>query len=144
MCFLITFKGIEMKRIIFATSILMAISSLHTATALPTKPSNCPDVKVIKNIKFDTVNKDNVYTGKWYAENWVDSLGTDRSWSFIMTNISAMEEPEAWSKAYKGLKSMEFASGPYVSSADEWVCMYENAEGYDSYAITPSLKSVMF
>lgn len=113
--------------------LLLAISSCY---ALPPKPAMCPSVIEIKNIGLsDNMARDS--NGHWYAGRTAEHYNTPERWTFVIGNIFANSKVEALAEAYEALQSIVYVSGPIMAPSDKWLCLYSNAEGYPSGAITP-------
>lgn len=99
----------------------------------------CPQAKDIKSVGVNArLFRDS--TGNWVAGRSSQRYNTADQWSFVIYNIVAKNNDDAYNLANKALAALKFRSGPNVGrNKDEWYCLYR-AGKYQSAAITPPLK----
>lgn len=119
--------------------LLFAITSSY---GLPQKPALCPDVAKIKQVGLSQ-NLARDSNGHWYAGRTAQFYGTQQQWTFVIGNIFANSKVEAIAEAYEALQSIVYVSGPDMAPSQKWLCLYSNAEGYPTGAITPPIDNLL-
>jgi hypothetical protein len=120
---------------------------LYLLVLLPTvvyavgiKPMKCPSAKSIKSISINqTLFKDG--NGNWYGGRSKQYYDTSDIWTFVIGNIRANNNKDAYRFALRAMRSLSFYDGPMRGRNDqEWVCLYRNNEDYLALTVTPPLK----
>lgn len=108
----------------------------NSVFADPPLPSNCPSSHAIRaqGVSTRVIKLD----GAWIAGRRHLKYNTDNLWTFVLMDIRAASSSDAYDKATKALKSLNFQFGPVIVE-NRWVCVYNTREGYPGYTINPPI-----
>ena len=127
-----------MKSKLLVAASLLAISV--TASAMPAKPKACPSASALHDVGLSreiVVRNDRDQT--WIVGHLRDNYGTKNDWSFLVANVQADDEDDAYNKANESLNSLSFAQGPVaLEQISKWACVYNTSEGYLAVSVTPA------
>jgi hypothetical protein len=132
-----------MKIKLLATAAILALST--TVYALPQKPEKCPSTSAIHDAGLgdDIIVQDN--HGQWIVglmSSEYDTPGV--TWTFLVGNIDAADQEEAYNKAKDSLETIQFQKGPVpIQQISRWGCVYNNENNYIAIAVTPDLSGGM-
>lgn len=133
-----------MKAKLLVAATLLAVSV--TASAMPAKPKKCPSASALHDVGLSrdiVVQNDKDQT--WIVGHLRDDYGTKNDWTFLVANIQADDEEDAYNKAKDSLNSLSFAQGPVaIQQISKWACAYNTDEGYLGISVTPAFDGANF
>jgi hypothetical protein len=127
---------------IFATALLSLTATFAFAVTppIPPQPERCPAVAALQ--KVGVSRQTLAINSLWFAGRRDNAFGTADQWTFIVGNITATNNSQAYDKAVTALSTLFFQAGPwYEREWNRWVCLYANAQGFPAVAFNPPLTS---
>ena len=126
---------------------LIAVSVFAFSTivqAMPTKPEKCPGINEIASVglskDFIGKNKDN---DTWTVGMPHNMYKTNVSWTFLIGNINAKNQDEAYQKANDSLPTLIRNSElTYMQDLNVWMCFYKTKTRYNAVSISPAMPMV--
>jgi hypothetical protein len=132
----------DIKLFVSTVILSLATSFAYAVTPpIPPQPERCPTVEALQAV---SVSRQTIAINSlWFAGRRDNAFGTKNQWTFIIGNITATNNSQAYSKAITALSTLFFQAGPwYEREWNRWVCLYANAQGFPVIAMDPPLTSL--
>lgn len=130
------------KLLCVLSAVAVSIVSQIAIAAIPQppQPAVCPSVAAIKPVGVSQNTRQ--ISKLWFAGRRANKYGTADAWTFIIGDIPAIDNVDAFQKAMVGLKTIFLQTGPFYDMQwNRWVCLYATQGGLPAIAMNPPLDS---
>jgi hypothetical protein len=132
----------EFKVVVSTILLSLTASFAFAATPpIPPQPERCPTVAALQAVGVSRQTL--MINSLWFAGRRDNVYGTGNHWTFILGNIPANNNSQAYTKAVTAISTLFFQAGPwYEREWNRWTCLYADADGFPAVAFNPPLTSL--